>query len=77
MNAPTHYYVGRCATCQSTVAVVYDSEYLQDVALGVANMIRRGLKVQRLPVNVEKVGKGCMCHRRDRMADLPLFEGVK
>lgn len=76
----TYAYIGRCPACKVTVASVYDMvddrKFTSDT---VASMIRRGLEVERVPLQtVNPSPDGCICTREQKETKgLPLFaEGL-
>ena len=66
-DSQTMAYVGHCQTCGAWCAASVDKpEYVRDNAKFVAQMIRDGLWVDRVPVVAVRAGQWCECPRPKR-----------
>lgn len=73
INKPTHSYIGRCK-CGAVLAVTADMpDNLKSTAQAVADMIKAGLMIERVPFDyVREHFGGCTCEKQ-----MALFENGK
>lgn len=73
ITKPTHSYIGRCPGCKGVTAYISDiPEFKRRTASEVAQLIRDGLEIERLPSDSLPELNGCSCHQA-QPETLPLF----
>ena len=77
---PTHAYIGRCPECSAIHGAIADTPSDKRwVAKMVADMIRDGLNVERVPFGqhapIKLDGCGCLGSARDRIDSRPTLFG--
>lgn len=72
MTVPTHVYIARWPTCECIVAAcVDDPDHASDTAWVVAEYIRRGRRVTRIPLEALKVTGWSRCPEHPRGTPAP------
>ncbi len=61
----THAYAGYCPTCDQPRAVTVDMGD-KGTAKFVADIIKRGLRVERITIEAVRSGSFCLCNRKPK-----------